>query len=229
MGLICFDLDGTLVDPLRAISHCVQLTCSEFGLPVPDQGQIAGSIGCGAAKLFGALPGLELPARLDPVLERYWEHFGAEAIVKYRIYDGILLMLARLKRQGHQIYAVTVQPVRYARQVLHQFDLLLSFDDVFGGSPQDPCWCSKAEVIAQLRAQGILQPGGFLVGDRAEDMAVARIHGLVPLGVGYGYGLPADLLSAGAERVFDSVADLDEWLKERWQDPEIHDSFSRSE
>ena len=32
MGLICFDLDGTLVDPLRAMVHCLDLTCAELGL-----------------------------------------------------------------------------------------------------------------------------------------------------------------------------------------------------
>jgi len=38
MGLICFDLDGTLVDPLRAMVHCVDLTCRELGLQPPPRG-----------------------------------------------------------------------------------------------------------------------------------------------------------------------------------------------
>jgi len=228
MGLICFDLDGTLVDPLRAMCHCVQLTCEEFGLPVPGREQVASHVGFGAGELFITLPGMGDPARLDAALERYWTHFAETGVVKYRIYDGVLLMLARLKRQGHQIYAVTVQPARFARQVLHQFDLLLAFYQVFGSTPQSP-WKNKGEVLAQLREQGSLRPGGYLVGDRAEDMAAARANGLIPLGVTYGFGRAEELTAAGAERLFASADALDDWFKEALHDPEIHDSFSRSE
>jgi phosphoglycolate phosphatase len=225
MALICFDLDGTLVDPLQAMHHSARLTCEEFGLPCPSLEQVAAHVGFGPAELFA---GLADPKRLEAVQERYWAHFAEDGIVLHRIYDGILLMLARLKHQGHQLYVVTVKPVRYARQVLHQFDVLLAFDEVFGSGLKAP-WRTKDEVVAQLREQGILKPGGFIVGDRAEDMAVARANGLIPLGVTYGYGQASELKDAGASVLFDSVTALDDWFKEKLREPEIHDSFSRSE
>ena len=225
MALICFDLDGTLVDPLRAMHQAFRLTCEEFGLPCPSPDQVASRIGHGAGELF---TDLAEPGRLEAARQRYWELFAEQGIVQHRIYDGVMLMLARLKHQGHRLYVVTVKPVRYARQVLHQFDLLLAFEDVFGCALAAP-WRSKSEVFAQLREQGILQPGGFMVGDRADDMAVAREHGLVPLGVTYGFGSHAELKGAGAEVLFDSVTELDDWFKAKLREPEIHDSFSRSE
>jgi phosphoglycolate phosphatase len=228
MALICFDLDGTLVDPLRAMDHCVRLTCADLGLPSPGTEAVAAQIGSGAGALFAGLPGMDAPARLDEALERYWNHFAEEGIVKHRIYDGTLLMLARLKHQGHRLYVVTVKPTRYARQVLHQFDLLLAFEDVFGGSPK-AAWRSKHDVVAGLRQQGVLQPGGFMVGDRADDMTVARAHGLIPLGVTYGFGSAAELREAGAATLFPTVTALDDWFKEKLDQPESLDSFSKSE
>jgi phosphoglycolate phosphatase len=225
MALICFDLDGTLVDPLRAMHQAFRTTCEEFGLPCPSPEQVASRIGLGAGELFSDLAE---PGRLAAARRRYWDLFAEQGIVQHRIYDGTLLMLARLKHQGHKLYVVTVKPVRYARQVLHQFDLLLAFDDVFGSALASP-WLSKGEVFAQLRDQGILQPGGFMVGDRADDMTVARDNNLVPLGVTYGFGSYAELKGAGAQVLFDSVMELDDWFKEKLRDPEIHDSFSRSE
>jgi phosphoglycolate phosphatase len=225
MALICFDLDGTLVDPLQAMQHCVRLTCQEFGLPCPSADQVAAQVGFGTGELFA---GLTDPARLGAVQERYWQHFAEEGIVQHRIYDGILLMLARLKHQGHQLYVVTVNPVRYARQVLHQFDLLLAFEDVFGGALNAP-WRAKGEVVAQLREQGTLKPGGFMVGDRADDMAIATANGLTPLGVTYGFGSAGELQAAGAGLLFDSVTALDDWFKEKLHGPETLDSFSKSE
>jgi phosphoglycolate phosphatase len=225
MALICFDLDGTLVDPLPAMHQAVRRTCEEFGLPCPSAQQVADQIGFGPEELFA---GLAEPGRLAAVQERYWAHFAEEGIVLHRIYDGILLLLTRLKHQGHQLYVVTVKPARYARRILHQFDLLLAFDDVFGAALNAPAR-SKGEVLAQLREQGILQPGGFIVGDRAIDMAAALENGMIPLGVTYGYGKPGELKHAGAEQLFDSVTAMDDWFKEKLPQPETLDSFSRSE
>jgi phosphoglycolate phosphatase len=228
MALICFDLDGTLVDPLRAMQHCARRTCEELALPPLSGDQVAAAVGAGAGELFKDSPGMGDPARLAAALEHYWSHFAQEGIVQHRIYDGTMLMLTRLKHQGHRLYAVTVKPVRYARQVLHHFDLLLAFEDVSGGTAQAP-WKTKGEVVAQLREQGSLQPGGFLVGDRADDMAAARANGLVPLGVAYGFGDAAELRAAGAEFLFPTVTALDDWFKEKLHEPETLDSFSRSE
>jgi phosphoglycolate phosphatase len=228
MALICFDLDGTLVDPLPAVEHCLKLTCTELDLPCPPTSEMAACIGQGSGDLFAALPGMGDPARLSAVLERFWSLFAEQGIVRHRIYDGVLLLLARLKHQGHRLYAVSCKPQRFARQVLHQFDALLAFDDVFGSSPLTP-WQAKDQVVAALREQGILQPGGFLVGDRGNDMAAARANGLVPLGVSYGFGTVDELRAGGAERVFATVAELDDWFKETLQGPEIHDSFAHSE
>lgn len=225
MALICFDLDGTLVDPLQAMQHCARLTCEEFGLPCPTADQVAAGVGAGVDELFTGLAG---PAGLKDIRRRYWDIFAEEAIHRYRIYDGILLMLTRLKHQGHQLYAITDKPARYARQVLHQFDLLLAFEDVFGSTLDSP-WRSKGEVVARLRELGVLQPGGFLVGDRAEDIAAATANGLTPLGVTYGFGSREELRDAGAEWLFESVTALDDWFKEKLHEPEIHDSFSKSE
>jgi phosphoglycolate phosphatase len=228
MGLICFNLDGTLVDPLPAMEHCVRLACEDLGLPVPGRDRLAAVVGRSQEAMFAGLPAMDDPARLDRALERYWIHFAEEGIVRHRIYDGTLLMLTRLKHQGHRLYAVTLKPARCARQVLHQFDLLLAFEDVFGGSAQAP-WKTKHDVLGGMREQGVLEPGGFMVGDGPDDMAAAKANGLIPLGVTYGFGGGAELEAAGAERLFASVTALDDWFKEKLHEPETLDSFSRSE
>lgn len=228
MALICFDLDGTLVNPLRAITHCAELTFRELGLAPPSREQLAPHIGFGAGELFADRPEFADPDRLAAALAIYWRFFEAEGIVKHRVYDNVPLLMARLKRQGHRLYAVTVKPTRFARQVLHQFDLLLAFDDVFGTRPQQP-WTSKTEVLAEVRAQGALEPGGFMVGDRADDISAGRTNGLRSLGVTWGFGSAEELREAGAEALFGSVLELDEWFRNRLTDPERHDAFTRSE
>ena len=146
----------------------------------------------------------------------------------YRVYDGIPLLLTRLRRQGHRLFLVTVKPTRFARHLLHEFDLLLSFDEVFGSGPR-ASGRTKGEILAGLRSQGIVQSGGYLVGDRADDMEAGLANGLTPLGVTYGFGSVMELEDAGASQLFGSPDELDAWLKIRFPGSEIHDAFSLSE
>jgi phosphoglycolate phosphatase len=228
MGLICFDLDGTLVDPLRAMDHCIQMTCKEMGIQSPPREDIGRHVGFGPWALFGSLPGLQDPGKLAEAVGRYWTHFEDSGISRHRVYEGVPLMLTRLRRQGHSLFVVTVKPVRYARRVLHEFDLLLSFDEVFGTAPKDR-HTSKNEVVTNLRLQGIVKPGGYIVGDRADDMASGKGNGLIPLGVTYGFGSATELQDAGADKLFGSPAALDDWFKTSLPGSEIHDAFSKSE
>ena len=39
-GLVCFDLDGTLVDPLLGVRNGLEKTCAAFGLAMPDEATI---------------------------------------------------------------------------------------------------------------------------------------------------------------------------------------------
>jgi phosphoglycolate phosphatase len=228
MGLICFDLDGTLVDPLLGIHRCVGLLCGEFGCPAPARGTVASWIGFGIREGLASIPGLEEPSRLEQALDRYAELYEERGLYEHEIYLGVHLMLARLKRQGHRIYIVSAKPAGYARRITFHFDLNLIFDDIFGSSLK-AAWQSKTVVLERLRQQGTIWPGGYFIGDRGDDMRAAKDHGLHAVGVTYGYGSREELQKGGAEVLLDSVPELDAWLQAELTDPEFHDPFSRAE
>ena len=225
---VCFDLDGTLVDPLLGVQNCLRKTCEAFGLALPDEGTIRGWIGFGMRESLGRLKGLEDPARLEAALEFYWERYREDGVFEHELYPGIFHLLHRLKRQGHRIYVVSAKPGLFARRIAYQFDLNLIFDDIFGSSLKGR-WQPKTEVLAGLAARGTIRPGGVFIGDRGVDMTAARDHGLEAIGVGWGYGSPEELATAGAERIFATVPELDAWLRIRFPQPDRFDAFSRSE
>ena len=227
-GVVCFDLDGTLVDPLLGVQNCLRKTCSAFGLVLPDEATVRGWIGFGMREALATLPGMDDSARLEAVLDFYWERYREDGVFEHELYPGIFHMLHRLKRQGHRIYIVSAKPGIFARRIAYQFDLNLIFDDIFGSSLKGR-WQPKTDVLAALVARGTIRPGGVMVGDRGVDMVAARDHGLDAIGVGWGYGSRAELTGAGADHIFDTVAALDAWLGIRFPQPEVFDPFSRSE
>ncbi len=227
-GLVCFDLDGTLVDPLVGVQNGLAKTCEAFHLKMPDEATIRGWIGFGMRESLASLEGLEDPERLEAALAFYWERYRQDGVFEHELYPGVFHLLHRLKRQGHRIYVVSAKPSLFARRIAYHFDLNLIFDDIFGSTLKGR-WQPKTEVLAGLAERGTIWPGGVFIGDRGVDMTAARDHGLEPIGVGWGYGSREELAAAGAERIFDTVAELDDWLKIRFPQPERYDAFSRSE
>ena len=227
-GLVCFDLDGTLVDPLLGVQNCLAKTCEAFGLELPGEATIRSWIGFGMRESLASLKGLEDPERLEAALDFYWERYRQDGVFEHELYPGVFHLLHRLKRQGHRIYIVSAKPSLFARRIAYQFDLNLIFDDIFGSSLKGR-WQPKTEVLRGLLERGTIWPGGVFIGDRGVDMVAALDHGLEAIGVGWGYGGREELVTAGAARIFDTVTELDDWLRIRFPQPERFDAFSRSE
>ena len=228
MTTICFDLDGTLLDPMEGIHDSLRFACEGMGIANPEPREIAPYIGLDLESLFRALPGLSDDSRRKAAMSRFWFHFGEEGVFAQRVQEGAHLMLARLKRQGHRLFLVTGQPATHARLALHHFDLNLIFDDVIGPCTREP-WRSKREILETLARDGALRSGGLMIGDRGDDIRGGEAHGLRTLGAAYGYGSRDELESARAGVIMESIRDLDAWLAEVLTGPEIHDPFSRSE
>lgn len=227
-GLVCFDLDGTLVDPLLGVRNCVRKTCEAFHLTAPDESVIRSWIGFGMRESLGTLTGLENPQQLEAALDYYYDRYREDGVFEHELYPGVFHLLHRLKRQGHRIYIVSAKPSLFARRIAYQFDLNLIFDDIFGSTLKGR-WQPKADVLAGLLERGTIWPGGVFIGDRGVDMEGARKHGLEAIGVGWGYGTHDELWAAGAQQIFDTVPELDAWLRQRFPQPERFDAFSRSE
>lgn len=226
MGPICFDLDGTLMDPLPGIMASLARSCPALGLAIPTETQVRPHIGPGIRSFFEQY--LSDPQQVEGALARYWEDFEDVGLAGHRLYEGVSLMIPRLRHHGHRLHVVTTKPTTFAKRLLHQFDLLLDFDEVLGtdlkGIPS-----SKSDRMAALCRDGESCQDGFFVGDRGTDMKTGLGFGLRALGVSFGYGSREELLEAGAERVFDSITELDEWLEAECPGQEDHDLISRAE
>jgi phosphoglycolate phosphatase len=122
-------------------------------------------------------------------------------------YPGIPELLAQLRSAGATLAVATSKPEDFAVSILAHVGLLAEFASVHGATLDGAVRHKEQVVAAGLAAH----PDGerpVLVGDRAQDVVGARVHGLPCIGAGWGPAPDGELTAAGAAVVVASPADV---------------------
>ena len=204
--LILLDLDGTLTDPYDGISRSVVHALAGLGLPAPPVSVLRSFIGPPLQDSFTAL-GLDGAAVADAVA-LYRDRFGTSGLYENALYDGIPELLAALRGAGHQLAVATSKPTPFAERIVQHLGIAGCFD-VVAGATLDGTRRHKADVIAfALEHLGVPASGAVMVGDRAQDIKGAQVHGMRSIGVRWGYAEDGELERAGADAIVSTPAEL---------------------
>jgi phosphoglycolate phosphatase len=208
--LIAFDWDGTLFDSTRIIVRCIQQAVFDVGGAVPSDRDAAYVIGMG---LMDALA----HAAPDVPRERYAE-LGASYRRHYMthqddlsLFDGVLPMLADLRRRQHLLAVATGKSRRGLDEVLQTVQLAGLFDgsrtaDETAGKP-DPRMLHEL-----MREFGAAPERTLMIGDTTHDLQMALNAGCASVAVSYGAHAPDGFEALQPRAVVHSVRELHDWL-----------------
>ncbi|MDK2865734.1 MAG: phosphoglycolate phosphatase [Clostridiales bacterium] len=207
MRYILFDLDGTLTDPKAGITKSVAYALKHtIGLDA-DPETLTRFIGPPLKESFMTFYDMSVAEALQAI-DYYRIYFKESGMLDNFAYDGIGMLLARLKEAGKILAVATSKPTPFAVRILEHFDLAQYFE-VIVGSNLDGTRTHKDEVVEatlqMLRCEAPEQ--AVMVGDREHDVIGAQKAGLKCVGVTYGYGGYEELEKAGAAWI---AADLKE-------------------
>jgi len=162
---------------------------------------VATSIGPPLPRVFDhLLPDADAPTR-ERALALYREHYRAHGWSDNRVYPGVLELLEAVRRRGWRACIATSKTRASAERIARHFGLRPYLGEVYGRGA-DGSFADKPELLAHAVAQEDADPAcSVMVGDRRYDVEGAHAVGLHPLGVAWGYGTQAELLTAGAARV----------------------------
>lgn len=223
---LLFDLDGTLTDPKEGITSSVQYALRAFGIEEPDLDKLTPFIGPPLKDSFHEFYGFD-EAQAEKAVRKYREWFAPKGIFQNEIYAGIPQMLKRLKESGKTLAVASSKPQVFVEKILAHFGIRECFSVVVG-SGLDGARGTKEEVVQEALRQlqermGEGNAAGqplkgksdtVMVGDRKFDVEGGRRHGLVTVGVAFGYAGEGELEAAGADFVVDTVAELERLLME---------------
>ena len=210
--LICFDWDGTLFDSTAIIVRSIQQAVLDVGGAKPTDEAASYVIGMALMPaLAHAAP--DVPKDKYPLLgERYRHHYLATQH-DISLFDGVLPMLADLKRRHHWLTVATGKSRRGLDDVLASRQLHGIFDgsrtaDETAGKP-DPLMLHEL-----MREFGTEPERTLMIGDTTHDLQMARNASVASVGVSYGAHEPHDFGALGPRYIAHSVAGLNRWLAE---------------
>lgn len=206
MPTLLFDLDGTLIDSSVGITRCAAHAFEQLDEPVPDAATLRSWIGPPLRDSFAPL--LVTPARVEAAVQHYRDRYETHGWAEHTVYPGIESALTALHATGARLAVVTAKNEPHARKILASLPFGDLFDDITGAT-LDGRLSHKPELIAEsLRRLHAAPSDCTMIGDRRMDIEGAVHHGMRGVGVLWGFGSAAELLSAGAWRVLAEPAEL---------------------
>ncbi|WP_437588300.1 HAD hydrolase-like protein [Sorangium sp. So ce1000] len=208
MRTLFLDLDGTLTDPAPGIAACFVHTAHVLGHGSISLAEVRRFIGPPLREAFAEILATRDSVRIEEAVRVYRERFGTLGLFENSVYAGVPEALAQLCQAGHGLCLVTSKAAVYAERIVDHFGLRAHVPRVYGAELSGER-STKAELIAHALERESLTPAdACMIGDREHDILGAKVHGLVAIGVTWGYGSRAELEAAGADRIVDTLEEL---------------------
>jgi phosphoglycolate phosphatase len=209
IGLIVFDLDGTLVDSHRDIANAANALVEELGGDRLADAAIVGMVGEGAALLVRrALTAAGLNPETPGALDRFLALYDARLLDYTAPYAGMVDVLTRLGRQA-PMSVLTNKPQKPTDRILEALGLRHYFGRAIGGDTPLGRKPDPAGLLRLAAEAGVTPERTLMVGDSPIDLQTARNAGTRICLVRYGFGYrftPADF--RGDELFADRPEDL---------------------
>jgi len=197
---VLFDLDGTLMDHLKAIHRCYCHTLPQLGLPAPSEDQVRRAIGGGLENAMSKLVPAEKIQRGLEIFRPFWDQTMLEGA---ELMPGSYELLEWLNAQGCTCAVLTNKHGPSGRLVMRHLGVASFLKAVYGA--KDTPWLKpQAEFAAHaMKDLGASPADTLMIGDSPFDVLAAHNGGFAGCWcVTTGTHDRAQLELAGASRVF---------------------------
>lgn len=209
---VLFDMDGTVLDTLGDLTDAVNHTLRQYHMPERREAEVASFLGNGAARLLAcSAPEGTDEAVLERMLRDYAPWYDAHCRIKTAAYPGILALMRTLRDRGVKLAVISNKQDTAVKALAEQhFPGLLEL--AVGESAAVRRKPNPDAVNAALSAMGVSAGESIYVGDTEVDLQTAANAGTACACVAWGFRSRSRLSAAGAELIFDSALELEQYL-----------------
>lgn len=208
--LVCFDLDGTLLDPNGSIRQTLDRVVVDAGFAPFSQDEVL--IGMPLRDIL-RLRTSDADA-VEAMTRAYRRIYNQDTWRLVSYYPGMRELVQALRAEGMHTAIVTTKGEEEAKQLMRDLGDERLFDTVVGDDDVRPLKPDPAPVIAACGRLTRHPRDACMVGDTTFDMEAGRKAGTYTIGVAWGHGQYASLGAAGAHQVVPDVAALHTSIQE---------------
>lgn len=183
--LIIFDWDGTLVDSIDWIVHCIQNAAINHNCPIPAAQASKDIIGLSIENAIKTLfPTIDSETQ-QKLVNDYSQTFFSKQISRDDLFPGVYEMLQRFKQDGYQLAVATGKKSSGLAQAIEGTGVA----DLFCTTRCSDQTASKPhplmidEIVAEL---GVSKQRTLMVGDSIHDLQMALNAQVASIGVSCG-------------------------------------------
>jgi phosphoglycolate phosphatase len=217
--MILIDVDGTMVDSVPDLAHCVDEMMKQLDMPPRGEAKVRNWVGNGVERLvcralidrLDGEPDQELFDRAYPVfLDLYAENTSQRS----RLYPGVAEAVEYLKNAGYRLGCVTNKAAQFTEPLLKELGIYDLFQIVVSG---DSLPKKKPDPMPLLHAAeffGVEPSSALMIGDSMSDVKAARAAGFQIVCMSYGYNHGEDIRASHPDAVIDSMVEIRTLLEE---------------
>ncbi|MDD2760991.1 MAG: HAD-IA family hydrolase [Methylomonas sp.] len=170
--LIIFDWDGTLIDSIDWIVHCIQQAAEYCACPIPNRQAIKDIIGLSIENAVESLFPDADPETRAKLTAHYSRHFVSKHIGPEDLFPGVVDMLQTLSQDGYRLAVATGKKAAGLARAMEGTGLADFFCSTRcadqAASKPDPRMID--EIVAEL---GVSKQRTLMVGDSVHDLQMA--------------------------------------------------------
>ena len=193
-----FDLDGTLLSSLEDLAASTNYALRWAGMPERTLDEVRMFVGNGVKLLMErAIPDGQQNPRFEEVYAKFREHYLKHNLDRTHPYDGVLELLAELKRRGKKL-AIVSNKFYAATQDLALHFFADTIEVAIGERENIRKKPAPDTVLEALRQLGASKDGAVYIGDSDVDVMTAKNSGLPCISVLWGFRDKEFLIEHGA-------------------------------
>ena len=214
---ILFDLDGTLIDSLGAISFHLNKVLGKHGCSSIPIERVKALIGNSSRYLVDhalnetGCEDLSLEEK-ENILNEYNGSYYKDPVIKTLVYKGVEDLLKKLKDEGHLLGILSNKPDEIVRNIVQEIFGDNYFDTVRGFQEDVPRKPDPASLLMMIQEMNVSPQDVIYIGDSEVDAELGQNAGVKTILVSYGFRKREELEQEQCDALFDNVEELSHYF-----------------